>query len=49
MRLPDDVIREVFPWDEYILSHSHVGPVPPTETEDDLFAGLRPESAARAS
>ena len=49
MRLPDDVIREVFPWDEYILSHSHVGPVPPPETEDDLFAGVRAESAARAS
>lgn len=41
MRLPDDVIREVFPWDEYVLARSLVGDVPPAEHEDDLFAGLR--------
>jgi len=41
MRLPDDVIREVFPWDEYVLVRSLVGDVPPAENEDDLFAGLR--------
>ena len=41
MRLPDDVVREVFPWDEYVLARSTVGDVPPAETEDDLFAGLR--------
>ena len=29
MRLPDDVIREAFPWDEYVLARSLVGPVPP--------------------
>jgi mycothiol S-conjugate amidase len=41
MRLPDDVIREIFPWDEFMLAESRIGPVPPPETEDDLFAGLR--------
>jgi mycothiol S-conjugate amidase len=49
MRLPDDVIREVFPWEEYVLARSLVGPVPPPDTEDDLFAGVRAESRARAS
>jgi mycothiol S-conjugate amidase len=41
MRLPDDVIREVFPWDEYVLERSRVGEPPSGETEDDLFAGVR--------
>jgi len=37
-RLPDEVIREIFPWEEFILARSLV----PTETpEDDLFAGIR--------
>jgi mycothiol S-conjugate amidase len=41
MRLPDDVIRRIFPWDEFALARSTVGSVPPADTEDDLFAGLR--------
>jgi mycothiol S-conjugate amidase len=41
MRLPDDAIREVFPWDEYILARSLVGRPEPGDTEDDLFAGVR--------
>jgi mycothiol S-conjugate amidase len=45
MRLPDDVIREIFPWDEFMLTRSTIGPVPPPETEDDLFAGLRAAQA----
>jgi len=37
-RLPDDVVRGIFPWEEFILARSLV----PTETpEDDLFAGIR--------
>ncbi|HEY7439102.1 MAG TPA: mycothiol conjugate amidase Mca [Acidimicrobiia bacterium] len=37
-RLPEDVVREVFPWEEFVLAQSRV----PTELpEDDLFAGLR--------
>jgi mycothiol S-conjugate amidase len=42
MRLPDDVIREVFPWEEYTLARSLVeNHVPEGEFEDDLFAGVR--------
>jgi mycothiol S-conjugate amidase len=42
MRLPDDVIREVFPWEEYTLARSLVeNRVPDGEYEDDLFAGVR--------
>ncbi len=47
MRLPDSVVREVFPWDEYILAASRVGEVSPPDTEDDLFAGVRSPAAAR--
>ncbi len=43
MRLPDRVIREVFPWDEYELARSLVGEPAAGDTEDDLFAGLRGE------
>ena len=42
MRLPDDVVREVFPWEEYTLARSLVDTkVPEGEYEDDLFAGVR--------
>ena len=42
MRLPDDVIRQVFPWEEYTLARSLVdNHVPEGEYEDDLFAGVR--------
>jgi len=42
MRLPDDVVREVFPWEEFVLARSLVDTgVASGEPEDDLFAGLR--------
>ncbi len=42
MRLPDDVVREIFPWEEYAPAGTLVDPgVPEGEPEDDLFAGLR--------
>jgi len=42
MRLPDSVIREVFPWEEFTLARSLVdNAVPEGEFEDDLFAGVR--------
>jgi mycothiol S-conjugate amidase len=48
MRLPDDVIREVFPWEEFTLARSLVdNGVPEGEFEDDLFAGLRAGAADR--
>jgi mycothiol S-conjugate amidase len=49
MRLPDDVIREVFPWEEFTLARSLVDPGSPEgEFEDDLFAGLRTGAVDRA-
>jgi mycothiol S-conjugate amidase len=44
MRLPDEVVRDTFPWEEYMLARSLVGPTMPEGVpEDDLFAGLRAE------
>jgi mycothiol S-conjugate amidase len=44
MRLPDDVLRRIFPWEEFMLARSRVdNGVAPGDTEDDLFAGLRAE------
>jgi mycothiol S-conjugate amidase len=49
MRLPDDVIREVFPWEEFTLVRSLVdNGVAEGEYEDDLFAGLRAGAVDRA-
>ena len=39
--LPPDVARTVYPYDEYVLARSLVGPIGP---EDDLFAGVREEA-----
>jgi mycothiol S-conjugate amidase len=49
MRLPDDVERDVFPWEEYRLARSlvEVG-VPPGSFEDDLFAGVRERACDRS-
>jgi mycothiol S-conjugate amidase len=44
MRVPDDLMRTTFPWEEYVLARSLVpsAPVPtPDEPETDLFAGVR--------
>jgi mycothiol S-conjugate amidase len=49
MRLPDEVIREVFPWEEFTLVRSLVdNGVAAGEFEDDLFAGLRAGAVDRA-
>jgi mycothiol S-conjugate amidase len=48
MAIPDELVREVYPWEDYILERSLVpGTVPEAGFEDDLFAGLR-EPARRA-
>jgi mycothiol S-conjugate amidase len=48
MRLPDDVIRDVFPWEEYTLARSLVdNGVADGEFEGDLFAGIRERDRAR--
>jgi mycothiol S-conjugate amidase len=39
--LPPDVLRELYPFDDYFLAGSRVGPSGPGVEEDDLFAGLR--------
>lgn len=42
MKLPDDVSRAAYPWEDFILEFSHVDPgLAPGELETDLFAGLR--------
>lgn len=41
-RLPDEVVRQVFPWEEFGLVRSLVDTrVPAGQKEDDLFAGIR--------
>jgi mycothiol S-conjugate amidase len=44
MQVSDDLLRETFPWEEYVLARSRV-PSSPLPTEDepehDLFAGVR--------
>jgi mycothiol S-conjugate amidase len=39
MRVPDDLLRTTFPWEEYVLARSLVATG--TEPETDLFAGVR--------
>ena len=45
LRLSDDVLRQVYPWDEYQLTRSLVGEPSPGEIEGDLFAGIRQSSS----
>jgi hypothetical protein len=45
--LPDEVVRQVFPWEEFTLARSLVdNGVPGGGREDDLFAGIR-QTASR--
>ena len=47
MRIPDDAVRRVFPWEEYLLARSLVDTgVADGDTEDDLFAGIRADNLA---
>jgi mycothiol S-conjugate amidase len=39
-------MAEVYPWEDWILARSVVGPIPTTDDERDLFAGIR-ETADR--
>jgi mycothiol S-conjugate amidase len=49
MRIPDDVIREVFPWEEFLLARSLVDTgFGEGDVEDDLFAGVRKPDGAKA-
>jgi mycothiol S-conjugate amidase len=39
--LADSELNEIYPWEDWILARSLVGPIPEGPTEDDLFAGVR--------
>ncbi len=44
MQVSDDLLRETFPWEEYVLARSRVPDLPmpsADEPEHDLFAGVR--------
>ncbi len=38
--LSDDELAEVYPWEDWILARSLVGPIPTDGSERDLFAGV---------
>ncbi len=50
MKLPDELLRDIYPWEDYILVHSLVDTanLGSGEHEHDLFAGIR-EPAKRGS
>jgi len=39
--LTDDELNKVWPWEEWVLARSLVGPIPEHRTETDLFDGIR--------
>jgi mycothiol S-conjugate amidase len=39
--LDDAELSEVYPWEDWILARSLVGPIPSDDSERDLFAGVR--------
>ena len=45
--LSDDELAEVYPFEDWVLAHSHVGFVALGETEDDLFANIDFAEVAR--
>ncbi len=38
--LTDDQLTEIYPWEDWILAKSNVGPIPDSDTECDLFDGV---------
>jgi mycothiol S-conjugate amidase len=38
--LDDEALAEVYPWEDWILARSHVGPIPEGDEERDLFDGI---------
>ena len=51
MRVPDDLLREAFPWEEYVLARTLLATLddPDDSPETDLFAGLRPSEVAQGA
>lgn len=38
--LDESALTDTYPWEDWILARSHVGPIPEPDAEDDLFAGI---------
>jgi mycothiol S-conjugate amidase len=45
--LDDDELNAVWPWEEWVLARSLVGPIPAQRSETDLFAGVRESVGTR--
>jgi len=39
--LADEELTVIYPWEDWILARSLIGPVPADDSERDLFAGVR--------
>jgi len=46
--LDDEQLVTVYPWEDWILARSLVGPIPTADTERDLFEGVDVEAAAES-
>ncbi len=46
--LSDEELVEVYPYEDWILARSTVGPVPPDHLEHDLFEGIAAVVEVRA-
>jgi mycothiol S-conjugate amidase len=44
--LDEAALTDTYPWEDWILARSHVGPIPAPDSEDDLFAGIAVEAGA---
>ncbi len=44
--LDDDALTAAYPWEDWILARSLVGPIPTDDGERDLFAGIRERVAS---
>jgi len=47
--LDDDELAAVYPWEDWILARSLVGPIPAGDDERDLFAGVLTDVGARTA
>jgi mycothiol S-conjugate amidase len=45
--LDDDDLARVYPWEDWILARSLVGPIPEGDDERDLFDGIAAVAVAR--
>ncbi len=43
--LSDDELVATYPWEDWILARSHIGPIPGEDAEHDLFDGLPDDGA----